>query len=443
MTQNKKSHSHVKEHGFDRRTFMKLSTGAATMFGAPHLGLRVAFGQDENKPKKIKTAKYANYGKAKHVIVLYMRGGPSHIDTWDPKPGRPTGGPTKAIETTAKGVKISEYLPLMAKQAHRYSIVRSMNSREGSHERATYQLTTGYLPAGPVRHPDFGALVSAECSKKDFDLPSFISISGGTVNGGGFLGVEYAPFIVNNPGALPENLSYPKGVDAKRFKRRWTLLGAIEKTFAKGRSPALINGHKNMIEKASKFMHSPRLKAFDVMQESEAVRKRYGDSRFGKGCLVARRLVEVGVPFVQVNLGGWDTHNENFDRVSNICKSMDPAMSSLFEDLADRKLLDETLVLWIGDFGRTPKINRNNGRDHFPRAWSFMLGGGGIQGGRVIGATNQNGDGVAKDEVKPQDLFATMAHCLGMNRNKENFSSAGRPLTIVDKKGSVIKGLVS
>lgn len=438
------SDDHVNCGGFDRRTFLKTSLGAATAIGAPGLGLRVAFGQDtEEKPKKIKSSRSKGFGKAKHVIVLYMRGGASHLDTFDPKPGQATGGPFKALQTKASGMKISEHLPRLAENGHRFSIVRSMNSREGSHERAMYQNTTGYLPAGPVRHPDFGALVASECGKKDFDLPSFVSLGGGTVNGGGFLGVEFAPFVVGNPGALPENLAYPKGVDGKRFRRRWDLLKGIEKTFGKGRSPSLIKGHKNMIEKASKFMHSPRLKAFDVMQEKDDVRKRYGDNRFGKGVLVARRLVEVGVPFVQVNLGGWDTHRNNFDSVKRLSGVFDPAFASLLEDLDDRKLLDETLILWIGDFGRTPKINANNGRDHYPRAWSFAMAGGGIQGGRVIGATNANGTRVAKDEVLPRDLFATMGHCLGLDSTKENFSSAGRPITVVDQKGKLIKDLVN
>lgn len=434
---------HVKAGGLDRRKFLHMSLGAATMIGAPSLGLRVAFGQDAAPGGAVSSSnKLPGFGKAKHVVVLYMRGGPSHIDTWDPKPGRPTGGPFKP-QKTSEGHFIGEHLPRMAKNHHRFSIVRSMNSKEGSHERAAYLLHTGYLPAGPVRHPDFGAVMACECGKKDFDLPSFVSIGGSTQNGGGFLGVEYAPFIVGNPDKPPENLAYPKGVDFKRFKRRWTLLGAIEKTFAKGRSPALINGHKNMIEKASKFMHSPRLTAFDVSKEEKKVRERYGDNRFGRGVLVARRLVEVGVPFVQVNLGGWDTHRDNFNAVQKRCEILDPAFSSLLEDLDDRKLLDETLVIWVGDFGRTPKINNNNGRDHFPRAWSFVMAGGGIQGGRVIGATNKNGDGVKDDQVSPQDLFATMAHCTGLNPKKENFSSAGRPISLVDKDGEVIKGLVS
>jgi hypothetical protein len=441
------SHDHGYLGGFDRRTFLKTSLGAATAIGAPGLGLRAAFAQDGTKPgepkKRIRSSKAQGFGKAKHVIVLYMRGGASHLDTFDPKPGQATGGPFKAIETSAPGMKISEHLPRLAKNGHRFSIVRSMNSREGSHERAMYQNTTGYIPAGPVRHPDFGAIVASECGKRDFDLPSFVSVGGGTVNGGGFLGVEFAPFVVNNPGALPENLSYPKGVDGKRFKRRWDLLRGIEKTFGKGRSPALINGHKNMIEKASKFMHSPRLKAFDVMQEKDVDRKRYGDNRFGKGVLVARRLVEVGVPFVQVNLGGWDTHRNNFESVQRLSGMVDPAFSSLLEDLDDRKLLDETLILWIGDFGRTPKINANNGRDHYPRAWSFAMAGGGIKGGRVHGATNADGTQVAKDEVKPVDLFATMSHCLGLERGKENFSSAGRPISLVDVKGKLLTDLVS
>lgn len=434
------SDDHVKDFGFDRRRFLHLSMGAATALGAPHLGLRVAFGA----PGGTEAAKkMAGAGKAKNVIVLFMRGGPSHIDTFDPKPGHKNNGPFKAIDTAAPGMQISQHLPRLAKQAKHFSVIRSMNSREGSHERANYLLHTGYLPAGPVRHPDFGALVSMERAKKDFDLPSFISIGGSTINGGGFLGVEYAPFIVNDPSKPPENLAYPKGVTRKRFERRWKLLGAIEKTFAKGRPPALIKGHKNMIERASKFMHSPRLEAFDLSQVDGETRKRYGDTRFGQGVLVARRLAEQGVPYVQVNLGGWDTHNNNFEAIERLSGVLDPAMASLYEDLARSGKLDETLVLWIGDFGRTPRINNNNGRDHYPRAWSFVVGGGGLQGGRVIGKTSAGGESVVADEVKPSDLFATLAHGLGLEREKENFSAAGRPITVVDKKGSVIKGLVS
>jgi hypothetical protein len=436
------SDDHVKDFGFDRRQFLKASLGASTMIGAPYLGLRMAWGQESTREKARGSGK-AGHGKAKRVIVLYMRGGPSHIDTFDPKPGQATGGPFKPVATSVAGVSIGEHLPLLAKQAKKFSIIRSMNSREGSHERAAYLLHTGYTPAGPVRHPDFGALVACERSDASFDLPSFVSLGGSTVNGGGFLGVEYAPFVVNDPGRPPENLAYPKGVDLKRFKRRWALLGKVEKSFVKGRSANLVDGHKKVIEKASRFMHSPRLQAFDLSKEDPKLCAKYGDSRFGRGCLVARRLVEVGVPFVQVNLGGWDTHQNNFESVERLCKIMDPAMSSLYQDLDSRGLLDETLVLWVGDFGRTPKINDRKGRDHYPRAWSFTMAGGGVQGGRVIGATDAEGRGVIKDEVNPTDLFATMGHCLGLDPAKENYSTAGRPLTLIDKKGEIITNLLT
>jgi len=439
------SKDHVKQGGFDRRTFMHLGLGAATAIGCPSLGLRVAFGDDEKGAgaKKSSAMRLPGFGKAKHVIVLYMSGGPSHIDTWDPKPGRPTGGPFKPAKTKVDGIEIGQHLPKMASQMERFSIVRSMNSGEGSHERARYLLHTGYLPAGPVRHPDFGAVVSCECGEPGFDLPNFVSVNGATINGGGYLGVEHAPFIVNDPTKPVENLTYPKGVDRSRFARRWSLLGAIEKTFARGRSPALIGDHKNVIQRASRFMHSPRSAAFDVASEPKKSRERYGMGRFGQGVLAARRLVEVDVPYIQVNLGGWDTHRDNFKSVERLCGVLDPAFSSLLEDLDERGKLDETLVVWLGDFGRTPRINANSGRDHFPRAWSFVMAGGGIKGGRVHGATNENGDAVVKDRVRPADMFATMAHCLGIEAKKENISSAGRPFAVVDKAGKVLKPLIT
>jgi uncharacterized protein (DUF1501 family) len=366
-------------------------------------------------------------------ILLFMRGGPSQFETFDPKPGATNGGPTQAIDTAVSGIRIAEHWERVAAAMKDIALVRSLTNKEGEHQRATYQLHTGYVPAGGVKHPSLGSLVASEISPAEFDLPHFVSVGNRAATlGSGFLGLEFAPFVVANPNQMPNNVELPRGIDSKRLGRRLDLLKDLEEDFAKAGGGPRVEAHQSLYGSAAQMVLSPRLKAFDVNQEKDAVRDRYGRTPFGQGCLLARRLVEQGVTFVEVESNGWDTHQDNFNRVKNLSGIVDPAFAALVGDLKERGMLERTLVIWMGEFGRTPRINPNTGRDHFPRAFNMALAGAGIQGGRAIGATSEDGTSVTERPVSVADLFCTFCRALHINPRKENLSTLGRPIKIVD-----------
>ncbi len=413
----------------DRRGFMKVGVGGLlSLLMAQWLDPRIAQAQ-------------GSAPKAKACILLWMNGGPSHLDTFDPKPGAATGGPFKAIKTRAPGIEICEHLPHLAEQAHHLSIIRGMTSREGNHQRAQYLLHTGYAPTGSVTHPSLGAWVSEELGDPNFDLPNFVSISGPSI-GAAFLGVQHGPFVVQNPTQPPQNIAYPRDVSEGRFGLRRSALEMMESQFAAETGDIKVKGREAVYAKAVRMMKSPRLKAFDLESEPEAVKAAYGDTNFGRGCLMARRLVESGVKFVEVVLDGWDTHQDNFGRVSKLAGTFDPAMAALIKDLDDRKLLDSTLILWMGEFGRTPRINGNEGRDHYPAAWNAVLAGGGARGGYVHGQTDAEGAKVVDKPVIVPDFFATVATLLGMNPAKSFMTPVGRPIAITEK-GKPVQELIA
>ena len=376
---------------------------------------------------------------AKHCVVLFMNGGPSQLDTFDPKPGTLNGGPFKAIQTSADGIQFSQHLPLLAEQAHHLSIIRSMVSREGNHDRARYLLHTGYTPSGSVRHPTFGSMASHYLDDGDFELPNCVNINSPAFSAG-LLGATHDPFVVNNPLKPIEDLKYPSQMDRRRLRQRLELLNDVERDFLRNRGHRSTEAHQAIYKKAEKLINSPGAKAFDLSDEANSVKETYGNNQFGQGCLMARRLVETGVKFVEVSLDGWDTHRNNFERTERLLKVVDSAFSALVRDLSDRELLDETLVIWLGEFGRTPKINANDGRDHFPNGWSAVLAGGGVRGGTSIGETNGDGTRVLNRPVSVADLFASLCFALGIDYNDQNYSRAGRPIRVVDN-GSVVEEL--
>jgi hypothetical protein len=390
----------------------------------------------------LQAAELRKQGRA--CILLFMTGGPSQFETFDPKPGTRTGGPTKAIPTAASGIQIAEGWTNVAKVMKDIALIRSMTNKEGAHPRAQYQLHTGYVPSGSIKYPSLGSLVASELGDPEFDLPNFVSVSGpnGVANsiGSGFLGTKVAPFLVSNAQQLPSNTGLPRNVSDARFGRRLDILNDLEEDFAQGSGRTRVEDHKALYQGAARMVRSPRLKAFDVSQEQDEVRDRYGRTPFGQGCLLARRLVEAGVTFVEVEMGGWDTHQNNFDTIPRLRGAVDPALGALIGDLKERGLLEQTLVIWMGEFGRTPNINPRNGRDHFPRAFNVALAGGGIQGGRVVGATNAEGTDVADRPVTVADLFCTFCQALKINPHKENLSGVGRPIKIVDG-GEAVKEL--
>lgn len=412
-----------------RRGFLSLSLGG-------YLGLSMG-----GLGKVFADSKGAGFGQAKHCIILWLNGAPSQMETWDPKPGTKNGGPTKAIKTSAKGIQIAHTLPRMAEQMHHVALVRSMYTREANHQRGRYFLHTGYVPSGTVKHPDMGSLICQGVADMDAELPPYICINNSAAPGSGTLGVTYSPFTVQDPTKPVENLSYARGVDKARFTRRRELLESLEKGFTKKRPGAESQGHQAIVKKADKMMHSPKIKAFQLAKEPESVRKSYGQNKFGQGCLMARRLIEQGVRVVEVQLNGWDTHRDNFNRTKTLGGQLDAGFAGLLADLKQRDLLKKTLVVCMGEFGRTPRINANEGRDHWARGWSLALAGGPVRGGTVIGATTKDGMRVAEKPKNAQDIMASVVHAMGVDRNHVNYTKNGRPITVVDKPGKRITEL--
>lgn len=399
----------------------------------------------------------------KSLIILWMGGGPSHMDLWDLKPGTQNGGEFKEISTSASGVKISEILPETAKQFKHLSIVRSLVTNEGSHERGTTLMNTGRKPNPVVQFPAMGSVVNAQLTSKDLALPGFIGI-GGTAQriGPGFLGMAFAPFSIQNPGQPPANIAPPSqlGGDKKlaeeRLRRRQRLFYNVEDRFNEGAFPHLktadkreaagsaAQAHASVYKKAFDLTVSKLKTVFSLSNEPKSVIDSYGgqQNRFGMGCLMARKLVEKGVSAVEIDLGGWDNHGNIFNtlRTGNGPR-LDKGMSALVKDLNDKGLWKNTVVLWMGEFGRTPRINQNGGRDHWGRCWSVVVGGGAIKGGQVYGATDKDGTSVAKDPASIADLYATVYKGLGLDPATKIRDNLGRPLEIADG-GKPLKGLI-
>jgi uncharacterized protein (DUF1501 family) len=365
----------------------------------------------------------------KHVILLWMAGGPSQFETFDPKPGAETQGPTKAIPTAVPGIEIAEHWTKTADVTRELAVIRSMTSKEGNHGRATYLLHTGYAPSGGIVHPGIGSIVSSEIGPADFDLPNFVAIQGQSV-GASFLGVRHAPFIVTDPNRPPDNLASP--VPGDRLQRRLELLHELQGGFARGGAAEQVKDHEALYGQTAQMVLSPRVKAFDLAAEPEKLRETYGKSAFGQGCLMARRLIEAGVTFVEVQSSGWDTHGNELPTLKKLIPPVDQGMAALIADLKQRGLLERTLVIWMGEFGRTPRINLTSGRDHFPTAFNLALAGCGVKGGQAIGATDKLGTEVAERPVTVSDLFCTFCKALGIAPRKENQTNVGRPLKIVE-----------
>ena len=414
--------------GMTRRHFAQHLAGAAGLAGsALALGHSLRANADTLKRNH------------KSCILLWMGGGPPTIDMWDMKPGATTGGQFKPISTAGDG-QINELLPQVAKQMKHLSIVRSMSTREADHTRGTYYLHTGFVPNPNVLHPGYGSVVAHELAKQTaaLQIPPFVAI-GGASEGPGFLGMAYAPFQVDSNGRVRDLES---STDKARMQDRMQLLGILEKRFIdqnRGTAPA---EHAKVLQSTLELMTSKQMDAFKVDSEPQAMRDRYGASGFGRGCLMARRLVETGVPFVEVSLGGWDLHQNCFTTLETKLPELDKAMSALVEDLAERGLLEDTVVLWMGEFGRTPRINETAGRDHWARSWSVVLGGGGIPGGQVIGATNEDGTAVTTEPYSSEDLMATVCQTMGISLETVFTASNGRPMKIANG-GKVIPELIA
>lgn len=416
-------------HGMSRRHFMRHLAGASALTGSA-----LAMSQT------VRASAKSMVKNQKAAILLWMGGGPSTIDLWDLKPGSNTGGPFKPISTNGD-VEICEHLPMMAQQMDKASIVRCMSTREADHTRGRYYMHTGFVPNPNVQHPSYGSVVAHQLGQQrtNLDIPSFISI-GGQSEGPGFLGMAFSPFSVNSNGRIQNlNLNLPP----ERVSSRIEALRQLETGFINQDRGQAATEHAKVIGKTISLMSSQQMAAFRVESEPANVRERYGENNFGRGCLLARRLVEAGVPFVEVNLGGWDNHRNIFDTLQNQrLPQLDRGMSALFEDLAQRDMLDDTAVLWMGEFGRTPNINGDNGRDHWARSWSVVAGGAGMTPGVAIGQTSADGRKVEGESYSSEDLMATICKSLDINLNTEFTSTNGRPMPIANS-GQVIKGLLS
>ncbi len=366
----------------------------------------------------------------KSAILLWMGGGPSTIDLFDLKPGSDTGGPFQPIATTGEA-QICEHLPLVAQQMRHLSVIRSMSTREADHNRGRYAMHTGYAPIPEIVHPSYGAVVSHElaAATTELEIPPFVSV-GGASEGPGFLGMAYAPFAVDSNGQVRD---LETSVTADRLAQRMRMLAEIEGGFVRGRRGEAAAEHAKILEKTRRLLTSDQMVAFRVDSEPAAVREQYGENAFGRGCLMARRLVEAGVAFVEVDLGGWDNHQGIFPTLqTQLLPTLDRGLSALVADLVQRGLWEDTAVVWMGEFGRTPRINTMSGRDHWARGWSVVAGGAGMAGGRVIGRTSANGTEVETTPYSAQDLMASVLSALGISLDKTFTSRNGRPMKIAN-----------
>ncbi|MEX2561591.1 MAG: DUF1501 domain-containing protein, partial [Pirellulales bacterium] len=390
-------------------------------------------------------ARAANHpARRRQCILLWMPGGPSQTDTFDMKPRHANGGEFREIATSIPGLGISEHLPKLAAQAEHLAIIRSLSTKEGDHGRGTFLMRTGHQPGGPIKYPSLGSSLSKTLGSDDAQLPNYVSISPYTLFntaafGPGFLGPRYAPLTVgsadgggpagdgpNRRGRYAElgvdDLHPPRGVGRAQDDGRLSLWRHLASDFAADHRAAASLAHQTVYERAVRMMRSEAARAFDLSDEPREVRDAYGRGRFGQGCLMARRLIERGVPFVEVALGGqggnalgWDTHQDNFRIVRNLCGELDAGWGTLMTELSERGLLTSTTILWMGEFGRTPKINGMAGRDHFPAAWSCVLAGGGVHGGQAYGRTSADGTTVEDGKVDVGDVLATLCAALGLD----------------------------
>jgi uncharacterized protein (DUF1501 family) len=433
-----------------RREWLKLSaTGVGSFSLSGWLGALAA-----------DTARNAQ--RTRSCILLWMSGGPSQLDTFDLKPGHAHGGPFQPIATSVPGLQISEHFPKIAQLANHLAIVRSLTSKEGDHGRATFLLRTGYPPQGPVQYPSLGALVSKELGDDHSELPNFVSIApfrviNPSAFGAGFLGPRHTPLIVgesglrlgqedqtNVGGALKvQDLVPPADVDKEQSNARIQMLRQVQREFLAQHPDLPALSHQHAYEQAVRLMRSAAAKAFDLEEEKAAVRDAYGRNFFGQGCLLARRLVERQVPFIEVTLNGWDTHSNNANTVRNLSQTVDAAWAALLRDLQDGGLLEHTLIVWMGEFGRTPKFGRPDGRDHWPNSFTAVLAGGGIKGGQVIGDTGPDGTAIKERPVTVPEFLATICGALGIDHQKQNLSNVGRPIRIVAPGTQAVQEVLS
>ena len=424
------------DHAISRRGFLGTAaaalgtTAVADMTGLDLLGNAALAGEMKKQQKR--------------VILLWLAGGASQLETWDPKPGAPTGGPFRSIQTDMAGVRISELMPKMAARMKHTLVIRSLNTRNGDHGGAAKIMMRGRRDEASVKYPDLGAVVAREMGRADSQVPDYVTFYTQTEGRGmapgeaGFLGSRYAPMelTTNNQ---PDNIKRLDGITELDHQQRADLRDLLSRQFAKGRSSPALGSHGEAYQRVRGLMASDRL--FDLTQEPAKVRDLYGRTQFGEQALIARRLIEAGVPFVRVARAWWDSHGQNFETHQEMVPELDQVMAALIDDLKDRGLLEHTLIITLAEFGRTPAINQSLGRDHFASAWSCSLTGTGVKPG-VYGKSDANGNKVVEGEVDAAKLFATIYSALGINPHK-NYHLGARPIPLVEPGTEPIKDVLA
>jgi hypothetical protein len=410
-------------HALDRRGFLgTLAAGAAT-FAADMTGLNaLATPAVAGELKK----------QQKRVILLWLAGGASQLETWDPKPGTATGGPFRAIPTSVPGLHITELMPKMAQRMQHTCVIRSLNTRIADHALGAKLMMRGRRDEGGLKYPDMGAVVARELGRADSRVPDYVSFytqtEGRDFGGAGFLGARFAPMELSK-GMIPDNLHRPDGLSDLDHRERADLRDLLSQQFERGRATPTLGSHNEAYQRVRGLMASEKL--FDIEQEPAKVRDRYGPTQFGQQALVARRLAEAGVPFVRVARAWWDSHAQNFETHLELVPELDHVMATLLDDLGERGLLESTLVVTLAEFGRTPAVNPGLGRDHFATAWSCTLSGCGVKGGGVYGKTDAAGQRVVDGQMGAAELFATIYAALGLNPQK-NYYVGPRPVPLTE-----------
>lgn len=429
---NRKTFCGSPDHVMDRRGFLTTTAAAAASMTA----LNVL--QEPALAKELKQ-------QQKRVILLWLAGGASQLETFDPKPGAVTGGPFRAIKTNVPGVAISELMPQMAKRMNHTCIIRSLNTKNGDHGSAAQTMMRGRRDEANLKYPDLGAVLARELGQADSKVPDYVAFYFATEGqrmapgSSGFLGARYAPMEMYTS-MMPENITKLPGLSEADHVARADLRELVSRRFSQNRSSGTLASHNEAYSRVRGLMASDKL--FDISKESDAMRDKYGRTLFGEQTLVARRLIEAGVPFVRVGRAWWDSHGQNFETHQEMVPELDHVMAALIDDLKDRGLLDSTLIITLAEFGRTPQINSSLGRDHFASAWSMSMTGCGIKGGACYGKSDATGNRVVDGEIGAGDLFATIYKALGINPHK-NYYVGSRPIPLTDAGTKVIKEVLA
>lgn len=414
----------LSENGFSRRRVLQMAAGATAGIAASNMSA-VDVLASESLANEIRK-------NGKRVILLWLAGGASQLETWDPKPGRSTGGPFAKIQTHVPGIEISELLPKMSTRLGETAIIRSLNTKIADHGTAYELMDTGRIAEPSLQYPHLGALIARELGRRDSKVPDYVtmytSTEGRREGTAGFLGGRYNPMFLTDS-MIPPDIRRLESISDDEHRERDALRRLVGDAFARKHPHSVFGGHNASYDRVRGLMASDHL--FDIEKEPQSVRDQYGPTQFGQQCLIARRLAEAGVPFIKVARAWWDSHGQNFETHQELCADLDHCMAALLDDLKSRGMLEDTLVITLGEFGRTPQINGSLGRDHFASAWSCTLSGCGVRGGTVFGKTDEDGHTVVDGEMNAGDLFATIFAALGIEHDKE-YMVGSRPVPISD-----------